>query len=214
MKKFYMTMVAMLCGAAAIAQTNELYVENIKVDKGTTEVNVPVCLKNSEDVTAVAFYFLLPDGVSHKTDRKGNPIATVDEDRKGDHNVAFTPIKDENEQPTGQQMISVSSMSSATFWPNLQDENDGPIVYVPVVFSGDDATYEIQLTHISIATPDERSIATSEETSFTIQVGEGTGIHTINAADVNAPVYNIAGQRVSKAQKGVYIQNGKKVAVK
>ncbi len=30
----------------------------------------------------------------------------------------------------------------------------------------------------------------------------------------NATIYNIAGQRVSKAQKGIYIQNGKKVVIK
>ena len=33
-------------------------------------------------------------------------------------------------------------------------------------------------------------------------------------ADANAPVYNLAGQRVSKAVKGIYIQNGKKFVVK
>jgi hypothetical protein len=36
---------------------------------------------------------------------------------------------------------------------------------------------------------------------------------TINK-NSNAPVYNMAGQRVSKAVKGVYIQNGKKFVVK
>ena len=30
------------------------------------------------------------------------------------------------------------------------------------------------------------------------------------AADENAPVYNLAGQRVSKDTKGILIQNGKK----
>ena len=33
-------------------------------------------------------------------------------------------------------------------------------------------------------------------------------------ADANAPIYNLAGQRVSKAVKGIYIQNGKKFIVK
>ncbi len=32
--------------------------------------------------------------------------------------------------------------------------------------------------------------------------------------DANAPIYNLAGQRVSKAEKGIYIQNGKKFIVK
>lgn len=42
--------------------------------------------------------------------------------------------------------------------------------------------------------------------------GQTTGVNVINAntADKNAPLYNLAGQRVSKDYKGVVIQNGKK----
>lgn len=47
-----------------------------------------------------------------------------------------------------------------------------------------------------------------------LTVKGGDGINSIKADDVNAPVYNLAGQRVSKAQQGVFIQNGKKIAVK
>lgn len=41
----------------------------------------------------------------------------------------------------------------------------------------------------------------------------GSGINTIKATeknDANAPVYNLAGQKVEKNQKGILIQNGKK----
>ena len=39
-----------------------------------------------------------------------------------------------------------------------------------------------------------------------------TGINTIKAnTDVNAPVYNLAGQQVEKSYKGLVIKNGKKV---
>lgn len=41
-----------------------------------------------------------------------------------------------------------------------------------------------------------------------------TGIHTFSTAAANAPIYNMAGQRVTKAQKGFFIQNGKKFFVK
>ena len=44
-----------------------------------------------------------------------------------------------------------------------------------------------------------------------------TGIGTIENGQLtidNAEIYNIAGQRVNKAQKGIYIMNGKKVLVK
>lgn len=45
---------------------------------------------------------------------------------------------------------------------------------------------------------------------------DGTdAVKSIEAAqNENAVIYNLAGQRVNKAQKGVYIQNGKKIAVK
>ena len=44
--------------------------------------------------------------------------------------------------------------------------------------------------------------------------GEATGISAVNAEQQGAEVYNLNGQRVSKAQKGLYIQNGKKVIMK
>ena len=45
--------------------------------------------------------------------------------------------------------------------------------------------------------------------------GLETAISEINDdASVNGTIYNIAGQRVNKAQKGIYIVNGKKVLVK
>ena len=40
---------------------------------------------------------------------------------------------------------------------------------------------------------------------------DATGISGINVDDENAIIYNIAGQRVSKAQKGVNIVNGIKI---
>lgn len=45
--------------------------------------------------------------------------------------------------------------------------------------------------------------------------GQTDGISTINAKnDADAPIYNLGGQRVEKATKGIYIQNGKKFVVK
>lgn len=45
---------------------------------------------------------------------------------------------------------------------------------------------------------------------------EATGIENLNVNDnlKNEAIYNVAGQRVSKAQKGLYIKNGKKVVIK
>ena len=44
-----------------------------------------------------------------------------------------------------------------------------------------------------------------------VTAGESTGIENIEqAADDNAPMYNVAGQRVTKSAKGIVIQNGHK----
>lgn len=46
--------------------------------------------------------------------------------------------------------------------------------------------------------------------------GTASGINEVNTANAskNAAIYNLAGQRVSKAVKGIYIQNGKKFIAK
>lgn len=51
---------------------------------------------------------------------------------------------------------------------------------------------------------------------FQFTSGGETGISTVKAAeqDANAPIYNMAGQEVSKGYKGVVIQNGKKMILK
>ena len=59
------------------------------------------------------------------------------------------------------------------------------------------------------------SDAAAKGLSFSIDGGEATGISAITAdgsiiVNDKAPMYNLAGQRVSKSYKGVVIQNGKK----
>jgi hypothetical protein len=49
---------------------------------------------------------------------------------------------------------------------------------------------------------------------YLISINGDTGINTIHASQVVAPVYNLAGQRMVKAQKGLNIQNGKKFIMK
>ena len=50
----------------------------------------------------------------------------------------------------------------------------------------------------------------------TIQIGDPTGINSVENGDGKASgaIYNVAGQRLGKAQKGVNIINGSKVMVK
>jgi hypothetical protein len=41
-----------------------------------------------------------------------------------------------------------------------------------------------------------------------------TGIHDLQADDAEANTYNLMGQRVQHADKGVFIKNGKKIIKK
>lgn len=213
MKKFYTTMVAMLCGVAAMAQEQGqgLYANDIKVEKGETTVSLPISLRNDDPVTAFSFRLGLPEGVTMALNNKGKKYVTIDEDRMEDHTSILQVAAD------GADMISIYDPGVAPFY-----ENDGVVVTVPLAITEEvaavDGTYEIRLYEISVSTPDAKSLTVAgimpTEATCSLVVGSGTGIVGINAADSKAPIYNVAGQRVSKAQKGVFIQNGKKVAVK
>ena len=68
MKKFYMLMVALLCGAAAMAQgyENEIYVPDVEVKAGS-EATAQICLRNAEPlVLAITWKVQNPSGVNIK----------------------------------------------------------------------------------------------------------------------------------------------------
>jgi len=46
---------------------------------------------------------------------------------------------------------------------------------------------------------------------YGFELGNGTGINNVEMAGENAPIYNVAGQRMSKVHKGINIVAGKKV---
>ena len=58
--------------------------------------------------------------------------------------------------------------------------------------------------------------STAPELVIGIDDDETTGINGVKAdnADVDAPMFNIAGQRVSNSAKGLVIKNGKKYMLK
>jgi hypothetical protein len=50
--------------------------------------------------------------------------------------------------------------------------------------------------------------------ALTFQFGTPTGVNAISTVDTNKTIFNIAGQRVQSATKGIYIVGGKKVVLK
>ena len=58
------------------------------------------------------------------------------------------------------------------------------------------------------------TVTSSEVKAFFLDFGGEDAINGIEAETENAEIFNLAGQRVNKAQRGIYIVNGKKVLVK
>ena len=216
MKKFYMTMVAMLCGVAAFAQ-NTLTAEPIKVETGVTTADLKIGLTNADPIAAFSFRLALPAGVKTKAAK----YMSVNEDRI---DMDWVREYSEDEEAAALDIAYVLAIQNASdgnkqysLYPNETVAflgNEGNILTLPLTFTDlADGVYEIKLYEISISTTAGVSVADAKEIVATLTVGD-TGINSINADDVNAPIYNVAGQRVSKAQKGIFIQNGKKIAVK
>jgi hypothetical protein len=86
----------------------------------------------------------------------------------------------------------------------LQDQPDGVAVYRGATFDIAGGAYRANLT---------ASASAGAKLSI-IYGGDATGIDTLSmdngATNVDAPIYNLAGQRVGKSYKGVVIINGKK----
>ena len=83
---------------------------------------------------------------------------------------------------------------------------NGKVVFAPINESEADVKYGQAFLYI----------AGSEAPQFSLSLDmEATGISTVKAATAaNSAIYNLNGQRVAKAQKGLYIMNGKKVVLK
>ena len=62
---------------------------------------------------------------------------------------------------------------------------------------------------------DNKTVTPAPE-GFTVgtESGDPDAIKSINGNTTNGAIYNIAGQRVSKVQKGIFVVDGKKVSVK
>ena len=117
---------------------------------------------------------------------------------------------DETDDVTGNLLVAV--VSGTEIMQATQD-------YINYVFgkkNGKEAFYKIPADGINV--PANNAYLAVPTTSGAKEViflgGETTGISNVDAAAEDSELYNLSGVKVKKAQKGVYIQNGKKVIVK
>lgn len=219
MKKFYMTMIAMLCGVAAMAQTCTISVEPVEITADGELYPFDVVLNESEPgtlVTGCSFECQFPKGVYfyyYDQDEEDYVYKVEWPNAKNAHQKMMIIA---NEQENIYQFNSAAA--GATYFKT--STNVVARIYIKADKDVAEENSVLKFNKISFSRPNPndplkaQSCYPQEAFDVALHVIGGTGINSINANDNNAPVYNLAGQRVSKAQKGVYIQNGKKVAVK
>lgn len=200
MKKILLSIVALMATFTANAQLTT-DVTDLKIAAGE-EKEVIFSLKTEEAVTMYEFWLVLPEGIE---------IATEDDEYLVDfvgsrHVKSHSYMAEYKSGSTSEFLISVTSNKSA----NLK-ELEGEVLSVTFKATAD-VKSPITIKDAYAATAAEVKIPFED---FVIKVNEGTAINSISAEQTKSGViYNMNGQRVSKATKGIYVVDGKKVAVK
>lgn len=204
MKKAYILLFAALAWNSAKAQdSNEFYFTDAAIMPGET-ANVELCIKNSAtNLTCIEAEIKLPEGISVVCDEDGNPQASLRYGRATRHELLANVLDN------GNLKLLVSSVDGVTVNGNkgpllfftVQADNSAPVGEYAVETVGEsllvdtaaDAYYSVGVTGYFLITDDPTSVASlrSETTD-------------------DAPVYNLAGQRVGKAKNGIFIKGGKK----
>lgn len=210
MKKFIL-MLSVLFAGNVMAQ--KLTVENISVDK-TEGGELYIGIEAENPVQAVQFTLVLPEGLSIMMEGESyyaDPLPSKSGGimPRSNNTVKVTP-KDE-----GLQIVAFNTdgpfLAAAGNFALITLEADASLAEGTVL---DCKMVDIKAGSLDA---DKKVVPAGEFSDVSFQIGIGvvpTGINSLNAADSNAPVYNLAGQQVGKNYKGIVVKNGKKAIVK
>ena len=214
MKKFLLSIVALAAAITASAQfSTEPKTLNIKAGDN---VDVVISLTTAEAPVAFNLYIECPEGIDvaqyENDDEEMVPdIQKAGTRYKSHHGLTVKPVAG----VAGKYMVACASTngsaSTATL-KNVDGEPKGEVLTVKFVATKDNVTDPIKIVDALAG------FVGGSKTNFediTISLNGGTAINGISAdATKSGVIYNMAGQRVSKATKGIFIVDGKKVAVK
>lgn len=197
MKKIFLMIAAFVATMTAMAQKATMEA-GFDVETKT----ISVYMTNDFDVTAFSFKFALPEGVK--------VAMAYDEDEDDDVLQIFRGADRIKGSKWTFDVRSNTEVTMVTAYGSTVRENSGVIATIQLegVLKG-----EVKFTGAQV----DGKLADGTKTGqinlpdFTLDIA--TAIEGIEAAaeNENAPMYNLAGQRVSRVQKGIFIQNGKKV---
>ena len=190
---------------------NVIYITPFSAQAGE-QVTVSLKMKNTADIRGFQFDLYLPEGVTVAKSNKGRIQGALSAGRLPDedeHELTFS------EQPDGAIRFLCSSQYDETF-----TGNDGELATLKVNIAEDIAAgdYPILLKNMKLTETDISKFYTTELIESTLTV---TGTSGIDLTPDSSPTgegnyYTLDGQKLNgkPTQKGVYIQNGKKIIVK
>ena len=164
-------------------------------------------LATEEPVTLYEFYVQCPTGIEiplrlNEDEEEELSIDKVGSRHKSTHSITSGEV----EGKKGLYLISVSSNTNATL-----KELSGEVLEVFFKATGEIGNDPIVIKDAIAGTPDGKEIPFE---GFNIYI-DPTAINSIKAEETKSgAIYNVSGQRVSKATKGVYVIDGKKYTVK
>ena len=213
MKKFLLSIVAL---AATMTASAQFFTEpkTLNIKAGET-ADVVFSLTTTEAPVAFNLYIECPDGIDvaqyENDDEEMVPdIQKAGTRYKSHHGLTVKPVAG----VPGKYMVACASTngsaSTATL-KNVDGEPKGDVFTVKFIATKDNVTDPIKFVDGVAGFVGGTKVTFDPKT---ISLNGGTAINGIKADETKSGViYNMAGQRVSKATKGIYVVDGKKVAV-
>jgi hypothetical protein len=218
MKKIFFLGIFMLQAALMSAQYS-IEISSFTVVPGASadDAENPACFNidinygPNEQANMVQFNMFLPEGITIP-----DGYIELDSDRfpevKEGRNMIQPFVVGQVPQTDGSILVTITTQKTYFFNGNTGAALN---VYFNVDQNMEEGEYEIKIDRGVIAIKDAVGGGPAGiESVNKFTVSNTVGISSINADNQNNPVYNTAGQRVSRTNKGLYIQNGKKVVKK
>lgn len=202
--KHFFLLAALAWGTAWAEDINTFYFADAILMPGTT-ANIELRMRNSStNLTCLEAEIQLPEGLSAVTNEDGDPVVSLYRNRSVVHEVLSNVLDN------GNIKILISSIDAAAF-----KGEDGPLLSFGVRADNDAPTGEYQ-----IVTVGESLLVNTEAAAFYSVGVAGNVLITDDPTGINEElsmkneesdaIYNLAGQRVGKAKKGIFIKGGKK----
>lgn len=238
MKAFRLMMMAGLMAFAGAANAQEVTVltaADIQTDAdGKANLVIKMDYDTEEVLIGLNFSLVLPEGVdiNAKSDTEAAKQAVVkinkevfqlysDEDAYNEaiadadyagaaaYAISYTTLKKRAE---GGYLLNFIDQTSKTPFVNTH----GTAVTIPLIANPADVAGFGKIFNIGLSNNLDQGFATFgngatiADVEFKINEPVTDGINEVKNAQENGAIYNAAGQRLEKAAKGLYIQNGKK----